>query len=130
MPPPRLGELDRRITFEEKGSEKDPDSNAAIEGDWAAIATDPHVWARVLDVRPSRGEVVADGVETATRPAMITIRWRNDISSAMRIVVWVGEENGEVDRVMQIVTEPVSIFGRRNWMEFKAEEYSSAAEAI
>jgi hypothetical protein len=31
---------------------------------------------------------------------------------------------------MQIVAGPAEIFGRRTWMEFMAEEYSSAAEAI
>jgi head-tail adaptor len=123
MPAPKAGDLDRRITFQAKGAEVDPDSNTAIAGGWDAIAVAPTVWAQVQDVMPSRAESSGDVAESSRLPARIRCRWRGDIDSAMRIVV----DDG---RVMQIVAGPAEIFGRRTWMEFMAEEYSSAEDAV
>jgi head-tail adaptor len=119
MPAPQAGELDRQITFQARSGDVDPELNTPIEGDWAPIGADATVWAQVQDAMPSRGESSGEGIDTARRPARIRCRWRADITSAMRIVV----DDG---RVMQIVAGPAEIFGRRSWMEFMAEEYSSA----
>jgi head-tail adaptor len=123
MAEPKAGDLDRLITFQAKGATRDPELNTVMEGDWAAIATDPTVWAEVQDALPSRGEASGDGIETARQPARIRLRWRDDITSAMRIVV----DDG---RVMQIVSGPAEIYGRRKWMELMAEEYSSAGDVV
>jgi head-tail adaptor len=69
------------------------------------------------------GRSSGDGIETARQPARIRLRWRDDITSAMRIVV----DDG---RVMQIVSGPAEIYGRRKWMELMAEEYSSAGDVV
>lgn len=120
-------DLDRRITFQRPAVARDPDSNTPIGGDdgWAPVAT---VWAQVLDNLPSRGEASGDGINVERRPARVRIRWRDDVDSAMRMILWKGDEGGEADRVMQIVAGPADIFGRHNFSELMAEEYSSAAE--
>lgn len=131
MAAPTASDLDRRITFQVKGDDLDADLNTPIEGDWEAIGTAPaSVWAQVQDVLPSRGESNGDGIDTSRRPSRIRLRWREDITSAMRIILWKGDEGGAVDRVMQIVSGPAEIFGRRTWMELMAEEYSSARDVV
>ena len=121
MAEPKASDLDRRITFQAKGDDLDPDLNTPIEGDWEPIATSPTVWAQVQDVLPSRGESSGDGIDVSRQPARVRIRWRDDIHSGMRIVV----DDG---RVMQIVSGPAEIYGRRKWLELMAEEYSSAGD--
>lgn len=104
--------LNRRIRIERPVS--DDSFTGAGSGSWALIAP---VWAEVKDVLPSRAERLADGVNVATRPARVRIRWRDDVTPAMRFVM------GE--RVMQIVAGPAEI-GRREELEFMVEDYSTA----
>ncbi|PTQ12955.1 phage head-tail adaptor protein [Sphingomonas oleivorans] len=105
-------DLDRRIAFERPVTGEGFDD--AGSGIWAPVCT---VWAQVRDVLPSRAERLADGLTIVNRPARIRIRYREDITSDMRILYGT--------RVMQIVAGPVEL-GRREGLEMMAEEYRPA----
>lgn len=75
------------------------------------------VMAEVQDVLPSRGERLADGINLATRPARVRMRYRDDVTPAMRFVMGT--------RIMQIVAGPAQL-GNREGLEFMVEDYSTA----
>ena len=81
---------------------------------WEEVA---RAWAEVQDHLPSRGEKLANGFNVASRPARVRMRYRDDITADMRIVVG--------GRIMQIVSAPAEL-GRRDGIEFMVEDYSSA----
>lgn len=104
--------LDRRIRIERPVS--DDSFAGAGAGSWVLVA---EVAAEIKDMLPSRGERLADGINIATRPARVRIRWREGVTPAMRFVM------GE--RIMQIVGGPAEL-GRREALEFMVEDYSTA----
>ncbi|MCZ4341519.1 head-tail adaptor protein [Sphingomonadaceae bacterium G21617-S1] len=112
MPELDAGSLDRRIRIERPVVDDSFDS--AGEDAWPLVAI---VWASVQDVLPSRGERLADGLVTATRPARVRIRYRSGITADMRFVM--------DDRVMQIISGPAEL-GRRQGLEFMVADYSTA----
>lgn len=114
----RGSQLDRRITIEAKTIVKDPDYGSEIET-WLPITSGARIPANVLDTLPSKSESVQQGIRVATQPARIRIRYRPDVTSAMRIIV-----HGDSDRLCQIVGGPAEI-GRREWLEMVVENYSS-----
>jgi SPP1 family predicted phage head-tail adaptor len=121
----KIGELDRRITIEQKSVTTDATyGNQVIT--WVPLAYEagsPSVaqkfWANVVDVQPSRSEAVKQGLVTARNQTRITIRYRSDVDSAMRVTV-----HGETDVIYQIVGGPAMI-GRKQWLEMVCEKYSS-----
>lgn len=112
MPGLDAGSLDRRVRIERPVA--DGGFDGAGSGSWALVA---EVWANVRDALPSRGERLADGMNIASRPSRVRIRYRDDVSSAMRFVL--------SDRIMQIVAGPAEL-GRREGLEFMVEEYQPA----
>ena len=104
--------LDRRIAIERPVS--DDSLDGAGSGGWEPLAM---VWASVQDARPSRAERLAGGINVAARPARVRMRYRSDVTAAMRFVMG--------DRVMQIVAGPAEL-GRREGLEFMVEDYTSA----
>ncbi len=86
----------------------------AGSGAWAPL---DEVWASVVDVLPGRSERLADGINLATRPARVRIRFRSDITANMRFVMG--------SRIMQIISGPAEI-GRGEELEFMVEDYSTA----
>ena len=110
------GKLNKRIQIERPVA--DDSFTGAGSGTWQPVGQP--VWAEVEDVLPSRGERLADGINVATRPARVRMRYRQDITSDMRFVMGA--------RVMQIVAGPAEI-GWREGLEFVVEEYSSAGNA-
>lgn len=110
----RIGDLDRQIRFERLEPATDPHYGGSTQ-QWVPVAT---MWAQVQDILPSRAETVQHSVEITSRPARIRTHWRPDLTSTMRIVVL-----GQYPRTMQIVAGPAEM-GRRQWMEFMAEEVS------
>jgi SPP1 family predicted phage head-tail adaptor len=107
--------LNRRVVIERPIADE---SLTGSEADsWAPVA---EAWANVQDMLPSRGERLADGLNMATRPARVRMRFRTDITSAMRLVMG--------DRVMQITTVPAEL-GFREAIEFMVEDYSSRGGA-
>lgn len=116
----RAGQLKDRIRIEKPVPEETFDGAGA--GGWIEVA---RVRADVQDVLPSRGERLAEGISVATRPSRVRIRNRDGITAAMRIVVMVGDADV---RIAQLVTQP-AIIGRRRWLEFMVEDYSTAGNA-
>lgn len=110
------GQLDRRITIERRTSVQDPVYGTGTLT-WETLAT---VWAQVRDILPSRAEEVADNVSMSRRPARIRIRYRDDITSDMRI-----DYGG---RKLRIVSGPAEL-GRREGIEMIAEELSTEGDA-
>jgi SPP1 family predicted phage head-tail adaptor len=121
----RTGQMDRRITIEQKVVTQD-----AVYGNevitWAPLAYEagsPSVaqkfWANVMDMQPSRSEAVKQGLNQARNQTRITIRYRSDVDSSMRITV-----HKETDQVYQIVGGP-AIIGRKQYLEMVCEKYSS-----
>lgn len=123
MTPPRLN---RQITIEDRST-----SVNSSTGDetvtWTPIAYVPgspavaaKFWAEVQDVPPSRGEFLAQGVPVGRILTRIRMRWRDDVTSDMRVVV-----HGDSDVTYQIVGGPAEWGGRKQYVEFTAERYST-----
>lgn len=103
--------LDRRVVIERRAPRTG--GMSAGQAGWEAVAT---VWASVMDIRPARGERLEDGLNIATRPATVFMRYRTDVTTDMRLVMG--------DRFMQIITVPAEI-GRREGLEFRVETAST-----
>ena len=107
--------LIKRCRIEYKSSTQDPDYGSEIPV-WLPLAV---VWAEVQDVLPSRSESVNRGLEVARNQSRVRIRYRSDVDSSMRLVIW---RPGEI--VYQIVGGP-SESADRMFIEFVVEKYSS-----
>ena len=121
----RAGQLDRRITIERKVVTQDATYGSEIIT-WTPLVVLPgsptvaaSLWANVVDVQPSRSEAVKQGLSVATNQTRVTIRYRSDVDSSMRITV-----HGDTAVVDQIVGGPAMI-GRKEWLEMMCERYSS-----
>lgn len=77
------GKLNRRVTIRKSTETKDAKFNTPVLT-WSDHAT---VWAEVQDVLPSRGEKLADGINIAAQPCRVRMRWRGDVTSAMRLKI-------------------------------------------
>lgn len=111
-----IADLDRQIDIERPRSDDAPDG--AGSGIWETVAVG--VWAQVQDMLPSRGERLADGINVATRPARVRMRFRDDVDASMRFVMG--------PRIMRIIAGPAEI-GRREGLEIMVEDYTSAGNA-
>lgn len=111
----RTRDLDRQITLLRPVSTQES-VYGARETTWEVLDT---VWAQVRDMLPSRGEQLADGLSLARRPARIRIRYRDDVTSGMRV------QYG--DRNLRIVSQPAEL-GRREGLELMAEELSTEGQ--
>ena len=120
--------LDRQITIEVPVQTKG--ATGAPETTWEPLSTlgSPPVaeryWAQVRDARPSRSEAVRTGLQVARDQVVVTMRWRDDVTSAMRVTIH-GDTGG--DRVTQIVGGPAEVGGRKKYLEMVVEEYSTCA---
>lgn len=128
----KIGEYDREITIERKATAADPEY---VSPD-TTYGTERTVWvplvpigspvvgerfpANVQDVMPSRSESVQQGLAVARNQTRIRIRWREDVTSAMRITL-----HGETDTVYQIIAGPSEIGGRKNALEMVCERFTS-----
>jgi SPP1 family predicted phage head-tail adaptor len=107
--------LDRRITILERLVTKDPLYRTDVVT-WGPGAT---VCAEVQDMLPSHADRVAEGISLASRPALVRIRWRDDVSQANRI---------EIDgKQMRIVSGPAMV-GRREGLEIMVEELTTEGQ--
>lgn len=99
------GMLDQRITIQARAAGQDALGNAS--GAWTDVAT---VWARARPLR-SR-ELFAAGQTQNVSDVEFTIRWRADVTHAMRIM-WRGVAH-------EITGAPIDVDGQRQWMELLA----------
>lgn len=109
----RSGSLKDRVRIERPIS--DDSFDGAGSSQWARV--DDDVPAEVEDMLPSRGEKLADGINMATRPARVRMRYRDDVTPEMRFVMGA--------RVMSIMSGPAEL-GRRGGLEFMVEDYRPA----
>lgn len=77
-------QLDRQVTFQTKTVTTSAKFNAPKAGGWADCAAD--VFANVQDVLPTKTEQLDQTINLTMRPARIRIRYRDDITSAMRVI--------------------------------------------
>lgn len=116
--------LDKRVRIERPVSSGR--ISGAGKGTWEPVCT---VAASVVDALPSRGERLADGINISSRPARVRIRYRTDITSAMRFVLLRRQGGQDVpDRIMSVVAGPAEV-GNREWSEFMVESTNSGGSA-
>ena len=109
--------LNRRISIDYQTTTQDPDSGRDIVS-WERLVLCP---AEVQDAMPSRSEGIRQGIVTARNQTRVRIRWRDDVTSAMRIVI-----HGDSDRVVGIISgRPAEIGGRKRYLEMMCEEIST-----
>ncbi|MCK9542478.1 MAG: head-tail adaptor protein [Novosphingobium sp.] len=111
----RAGDLDTRITIEQRVETRDPIYNTPIYS-WVTFAT---VWADVQDVLPSRAEKIAEGISIARRPARIRLRHLGGIDTTLRIKIG--------SRTLGIIAGPAEL-GRHVGIELIAEELSTQGQ--
>ena len=107
--------LDTRVRIEQKSVSQDQDYGTDIVT-WTHLAT---VWAEVQDALPSRSEAVKMGLAVATRQTRVRIRYRSDLDSSMRLVIWRPDPE-----VYEVVGGPSEI-GRHEYSEIVVERISS-----
>jgi len=96
----------------------DGEFDGAGSGEWVDVGKP--IWASVVDKLPSKGEQLAEGINITTRPARVRMRYRTDVTTAMRFVM-----TKPFARTVQIVAGPAEL-GVRDEIEFMVEEYSPA----
>jgi SPP1 family predicted phage head-tail adaptor len=110
-----VGPLDHRVRIEAKSVTQDPDYGTEVVT-WAHLAT---VWANVQDALPSRSESVTQGLEVAKNQTRVRLRYRSDIDSSMRMVIW---RPGPI--TYQIIGGP-AVIGNKDGIEIMVERLSS-----
>lgn len=119
------GRMDREITIQQKSITFDADYGTEVI-EWVPLVVaslSPLVGERfaaeVLDMLPSRSEAVLQGLTVARNQTRIRIRWRDDVTSAMRILL-----HNETDEVYDIVGGPADVDGRKSKLEFVCERHT------
>lgn len=102
------GKLNRRIEIRTSTTTVDP-TYKTQKLVWSTLAK---IWAEVQDVLPSRGEQQVEAINIAARPCRVRMRWRGDVTSAMRLVI--------ADREYRIIAGPADIENRTG-IELMAE---------
>ena len=115
----KASRYNRRIQIERPVA--DTTFDGAGSGAWEPVGSP--IAASVVDTLPSRSEKLADGINIATRPARVRMRFRTDLDASMRFVM-----TKPFPRVMQIIAGPAEV-GVREEVEFMVEDYSSAGNA-
>lgn len=113
----KAGDLDRRITLMKLGVVDDP-VYGPQPGDWTVFGR-PRIPAQRRDDLPSNTESVQNGLRMTNSPARVRIRYMRGVTSDMRVIM-----HDEEDREYEISSTPAEI-GRREWLEFTIQEYSS-----
>lgn len=109
------GILRDRVTILTRTTAQDATYGTQVET-WVPLAT---VWANVKDMIPSRGERIAEGIQIANRPCRVRMRYRADVTSAMRLQFGT--------RQLRIVTQPAEL-GNKEGVEFLAEELTTEGQ--
>lgn len=107
------GRLRHLIAIERPVADRSIDG--AGSGSWELVAKD--VRAEIQDALPSRAERLDSGINVASRPARVRMRYRPGITPDMRFVMGA--------RIMQIVAGPAEL-GTREGLEFMVVDYSTA----
>ena len=78
-----IGKLNRVITLQQKSITRD--AYGAEEERWADLRTRPRVWANVMQTGASQDYRSGSDREQNTRNARFRIRYRDDVTEAMRV---------------------------------------------
>lgn len=105
--------FNQRIRIEKLGA-RDPEYNTPTDA-WLLVI---EVWAKVEDTKPSKTDATQQGIRLAHDSATVWIRYRDGITSDMRIVELSGRR-----RTLSITGGPASIHGGRE-LEFTVEKFS------
>lgn len=117
--------LDRDISIEQKVGTQDATygTGADVWAPLVAMAGSPtsaeRFPARIEDALPGRSESMSDGLVIGVTRAWLWMRWRADVTSAMRVTV-----HGESNEVYQIVSGPAMI-GRKEYLKMLIEKVTS-----
>ncbi|MYM37258.1 phage head closure protein [Duganella sp. FT94W] len=103
----------QRIRIEKPGG-RDPRYGAATK-EWLPVI---EVWAKVEDTKPKNTDATQGGLRLARDAATVWVRYREGITSDMRVVELDGRR-----RVLSITGGPSAVNGYRD-LEFTVERYS------
>lgn len=109
----RAGTLDRRIEIRQRVTTTDANYGTRVEQGWVLVAS---VWAEVRDMLPSRAEQIADGIDMAAKPCRVRMRYRDDVTSEMRL---------RIDGLDYAIVSGPAMMGRREAMEVMAVRLST-----
>ena len=104
------GDLDRRVTIQQKTVVRDPNYGSEIVS-WVTFA---ERWAKVRDVNAVERD--GDGLRTITRTTLVTVRWLDGLTTDMRVVL----QDGRILNVVSLVE-----IGRKVGQQLVCEEYSA-----
>lgn len=93
----------------------DPGTGLPIKPEWLPVI---EVWAKIEDSKPGKTDATQQGLRLAHDSATVWCRYREGITSAMRIV-----ELTDSKRTFSITGGPASINGKRE-LEFTVERFS------
>lgn len=118
-----------QVTIEKPAETKDATYGSALP-DWEPLVMvegspeeAERFWAMIRDALPSRQESVRQGLEQAKSQVVCRIRYRSDVTSAMRVTLHL-----DTNVVYQIIGGPAEV-GRKDWIEMVLERYSSTGGA-
>lgn len=112
--PLKIGPLDKKLRFLTEAAQQES-TYGTVSGGWVPHA---EVWANKEDALPSRDEsLLAGTLEVRSVKVRYRFRWRDDITSLMRV-----EELGGLKRTLNIIGGPVEIGDRKSFMEILCEE--------
>ena len=122
----KSGVMDREITIQKKEVTQDATYGTEVVT-WVPLVALPgspvvgeRFWAEVQDALPSRAESVVQGLAVARNQVRIRFRYRDDVTSAMRVLL----HGDGADEVLQIVGGPAAVGGRKEMTEIVCERIS------
>jgi SPP1 family predicted phage head-tail adaptor len=124
------GWVRRQVTIEYPTVTKDATTQAPVTA-WTPLVSGDHspdagerFWALVRDVPPSRSETVRQGLQQWRQPSQVRIRWRDDVTSAMRVRL----HGDGTDVLFRIVGGPADVEGRKRYIELVCERYGAEGD--
>lgn len=122
----QAGMMDRRVIFLQKVTArsarfgtKSSDAFESVFFETGSPSTPKTFAASILDSLVGRAEIERQGLVIAANQAVIQVRYRTDITSAVRI-----QEKGNGDTVYNVISGP-AVIGNKDGLQFIVEKYSS-----
>ncbi len=106
-----IGKLNKRCRIEKPVITQE-DVYGTQETSWTTHAV---VWCNVQDVLPSRDESIRGGVTAATSKTRLRMRYRGDIDTSMRVVMF-----RPLETIYNVIGYPAEI-GNRDGIEIMIE---------
>lgn len=113
-------DLDQQIRIEYQATTTDA-TYGPQPGAWLELTT---VWAKVEEILRPRPMDHGQELRMQARPVKVTMRYRDDVTSDMRLVMV--DRN---DRTLRITNGPAETGGRKRFIQVFAEEFSTEGDA-